>query len=312
MDTNQTGTTLEFETLARSVSNWGRWGADDERGTLNFITPETIAQAAALAKTGRVFNLSVPVGRDGPQTNVRRLNPLHFMTEVNTPLAFGGPMRVSDDFIALYAQSGTQWDALAHVSYGGRLYNDVPADSVTSGGASALSIDAVTPGVVGRGVLIDLARAGGVDWLPAAHEVTAAELDRAVASQNVEVRSGDILLIRTGWRAFLDSSGSRADFMASEPGLGTDTVRWLHEHEVAAVCTDNYGVEAIPGEDGWPPMALHMILIRDMGMALGELFDLEELARDCARDSTYEMLFVASPLRITAGVGSPTSPVAIK
>jgi kynurenine formamidase len=304
--------TERFAQLATEVSNWGRWGAADSRGTLNLITGESIRQAAALVRRGAVFSLSIPIDRTGPQTGARRLNPIHLMTDVHSELAHGGPMRFSDDFIAMYIQSGTQWDALGHVSYGERMYNNVPACAVDVHGASQLSIESAVPGVVGRGVLLDVARCEGVDWLKAGAVIGVNELDRAVEMAQARIMPGDVLLIRTGWRRFFLSTGSRQEFMAGEPGIGVEAVRWLRNHDVAAICSDNYAVEAIPGEQDWPPMSAHMLLIRDMGMLLGELMDFEELAEDCAQDGIYEMLVTAAPLRITHGVGSPVNPLAIK
>jgi kynurenine formamidase len=302
----------EFEQLASEVRNWGRWGSDDSRGTLNLITADSINRAAALVRRGEVFSLSVPVDRNGPQTGARRLNPIHLMTDIHSELVYGGPMRYSDDFIAMYIQSGTQWDALSHVSYNGKMYNDVPEDAVGPHGASQLSIDCAVRGVVGRAVLLDVARCLGVDWLESGTVISPGHLDLAVSLAQTEVRAGDILLVRTGWRRFLTTGGARADFMAGEPGLGVGTVRWLRDRDVAAVCADNFAVEAMPGERGWPPMSLHMLLIRDMGMMLGEIMDFEELAEDCANDGIYEMFLSAAPLRITAGVGSPVNPLALK
>ncbi|MCP1471484.1 kynurenine formamidase [Sphingobium sp. OAS761] len=297
--------------LGQRLSNWGRWGAEDERGTLNFITPARIVVAAAEAREGRVFELSIPLGSNGPQTGVaNRTNPIHLMSIMPGDLSAPDGMCVADDFIAMPLQSGTQWDGLAHVGYDGLLYNGVSADTITAmSGVARNAIDRALPGVTGRGVLLDIARLHGVEWLPAGHEITPEDLDRACVAQRVEVGSGDILLVRTGWRrkALVEGWGGWLD---AEPGLGLACCEWLHRHEIAAVASDNYAVEVQPGQGAYLPV--HCVLIRDMGMMLGEIFDLEDLSADCAADGRYSFLLVAPPLRVANGVGSPTSPIAIK
>jgi kynurenine formamidase len=300
-----------FKALGARLSNWGRWGVEDQRGTLNFITPQAILGAAAEVREGRLFALSIPVGADGPQTGTaNRINPLHLMSIMPGDLSLPDAMCVADDFILMPLQSGTQWDGLAHIGYDGMLYNGVPASSITAiAGVSSNSVDHALPGITGRGILLDIARLNGVDWLPATHEITAEELDRACAAQKVSVQSGDILLIRTGWRRKALVGGWKG-WLSEEPGLGLDCAEWLHAREIAAVASDNWAVEIQPARNAYLP--LHCVLIRDMGMMLGEIFDLEALAEDCANDGRYAFLLIAPPLRVTGGAGSPTTPIAIK
>jgi kynurenine formamidase len=305
--------TANFKDVGRELSNWGRWGPDDEVGTLNLVTPEHIRAAAAEVRSGTVFQLSIPVGRDGPQTGLGgRLNPVHLMTMQHSDWDPAG-LQVADDWISMPLQSGTQWDALSHIAYDGLMYNGHSADQVSARfGARRLAVDAMTGRLTGRGVLLDIARLRGVDWLAAGTAIAPAELEAAERAQGVTVGAGDFLLVRTGWRARFLADGVDG-WMTSEPGLDFDCARWLHDREVAAVGSDNWAVEVLPASDkAGVLLPLHCILIRDMGMPLAEILDLDALAVDCAGDGRWSFLFVAPPLHISNAVGSPTTPIAIK
>jgi kynurenine formamidase len=303
----------DFRELGKRLSNWGRWGAEDERGTLNLITPDKLVAAAALVRKGAVFDLGIPFDDQGPQPGGGRINPVHLMSQTGDTQVFPGGFRYADDYIFMPLQGASQWDALAHVYYDDQLYNGYPASDVTVVGAFHDTIDRIAKGVAGRGVLLDIARQRGVDWLPAGEVITPDDLEAAIAAQGgVEVGSGDILLFRTGWRRFFLEQKSAQEFMAGEPGLGQACCEWLHEREVAAVCSDNWAIEVLPGEVPDVILNVHMVLIRDMGMTLGEILDFEELAADCAADGVWEFFFCAPPLKVTRGVGSPINPLAMK
>jgi kynurenine formamidase len=303
----------DFRELGKRLSNWGRWGAEDERGTLNLITPERLVAAGALIRKGAVFDLGIPFDDQGPQPGGPRINPVHLMSQTGDTQVFPGGFRYADDYIFMPLQGASQWDALAHVYYDGQLYNGYPASDVTVVGAFHDTIDRIAKGVAGRGVLLDIARLRGVDWLDQGDVITPDDLEGAIAAQGgVEVGTGDIILFRTGWRRMFLERQSAQEFMAGEPGLGQDCCAWLHEREVAAVCSDNWAIEVLPGEDPEVVLNVHMVLIRDMGMTLGEILDFEELAADCAADGVWEFFFCAPPLKVTRGVGSPINPLAIK
>ncbi|MDT3443198.1 MULTISPECIES: cyclase family protein [unclassified Pseudofrankia] len=301
----------DFRTVGRGLSNWGRWGADDEVGTLNLITPARVAAAAALARTGRVFDLGYTLSANGPQIGLGgRVNPVHLMSMTGQPPLPDGA-GIADDFVFMPLQCATQWDGLAHVSYDGRCYNDVPASSITARGAERLAIDRLARGVVGRAVLVDVARVHGVACLAPDHGIGPDELDAALDRQGVSLEAGSILLVRTGWtRRFTE--GSAAEFMSGEPGLTLECCQWLRERDVAAVAADNWAVERYPSGDPNAIMPVHYVLIRDMGMTLGEMFDLEVLAADCAADGVYEFLLCAPVLKVAKGVGTPLNPLAVK
>lgn len=311
--------------LAARCSNWGRWGPDDELGTLNHIRPADVVAAAGLVRRGRSFSLAIPVDERGPQTGgFGRFNPIHLMIRDGNAAAtgtvirdfYGGTdrhIRGTDDLLILPLQSGTQWDALAHIIFEGRIYNGYDATSVSSRGAIVDDIAAARERIVGRGVLVDLPRAQGRDWLEAGEAVHATDLEAALERQAVQVGRGDILLIRTGDMARHRATGSWGDFAGGPaPGLALDAAPWLVEREVAAVATDTWGMEVLPNQTADVFQPLHIVLIVHAGMMVGEIFDLEALADDCAADGVYEFLFTAPPLPITGGVGSPVNPLAIK
>lgn len=302
-----------FKDLGRELSNWGRWGPNDQLGTLNFVGPAQIVAAAAEVRTGTTFQLSIPVGQDGPQSGMGgRINPVHLMSM--QPRDWENPhgVQISDDWIIMPLQSGTQWDALAHVAYDGQMYNGYSTDEVgTRFGARRLAVDAMTDKLVGRGVLLDVARLRGRTWLDGGTPITPQDLEDAERAQGVQVGAGDFLLVRTGWRARLLAEGGDG-WMASEPGLDLDCARWLHDRCVAAVGSDNWAIEVMPSPVRGAMVPLHCVLIRDMGMPLAEILDLDALAEDCAADGRWSFLFVAPPLHISNAVGSPVTPIAIK
>ena len=311
--------------LAARCTNWGRWGADDELGTLNHIRPEDVAAAAGLVKSGRTFSLSIPLDENGPQTGgFGRFNPIHLMIRDGNAAAtgtvvrdfYGGRdrwIRGTDDLLILPLQSGTQWDSLAHIVFENHIYNGY--DATTVGGKGALRNDIAKAGdkVVGRGVLLDVPRSLGREWLDPGEQIHAADLEACARAQNVSVGRGDIVLVRTGQMAQCRSAGSWGSYAGgAAPGLALDTAPWIFERELAAVATDTWGLEVLPNETADVFQPLHIILIVHMGLLLGEIFDLEALAADCAADSRYEFLISAAPLPITGGVGSPVNPLAIK
>ncbi len=301
--------------IGKQLSKWGRWGTDDERGTLNFITADVVQRAAGLVRRGAVFSLGLPFGAEGPQIGqCGRVNPLHFMTAIDQKLPGEYPdgFRYADDVMVLPLQCATQWDSLAHVHYDGQLYNGFAAATTTSAGASKNGIDKVGAGVVSRGVLLDIARLKGVARLAPGTVITPDDLDAAAQAQNVTVERGDVLLIRTGHVSVFKTDGDRVGYMRMMPGLGMACVAWLHAREVAAVASDTNSVEVIPFEDPKTPLPFHLLCLLDLGLTLGEMFDLDALADDCAADGIWEFFFTAPALRVTGGIGSPLNPLAIK
>jgi kynurenine formamidase len=295
-------------------NNWGRWGDEDQRGTANLLTPERVAQAAALVRTGKRFSLGLPIG--GVPTPGYRSEPLHLFESTTGDKVLGEQgLQYSDDYLVLNLQATTQVDALSHFGAGGRLYNGYWAGVVTShGGAKRLGVHHLADGIVGRGVLLDVARQQGSDRLAPGFVIGPDELDATAAAHGVTVGAGDILMVRTGWLGWwMDqaAAGERGGY-GDLPGISPRCIPWLAERDVAFLATDTLAVEVVPPEAGVPPMALHVGALRDLGLLLGELFDLDGLAADCAADGVYECFVVAAPLPVVNGVGSPLNPIAIK
>ena len=305
--------TWEHHELGKKLSNWGRWGADDEIGTLNFVNAQKRIQAAGLVKTGKIIDMGMAFDKSGPQDGGFRINPVHTMTwmPIDTKGAPDG-MISADDMVTMGLQCATQWDSLAHVGYDGHFYNDVPMDMVTTGrGAIKNSIDKTVTSMISRGVLLDVAAVKGVDVLPDSYQITSDDLNAAEERQKVRVESGDILCIRTGqYRYFLD--GDNAKFNGPESGPGLEVCQWFYDREVAVVALDNWAFEAWPSIVPGGIIPVHQVTIRDMGLTLGEMFNFEGLAADCEDDGVWEFMFSGAGLKVTGAVGSPLSPLALK
>jgi kynurenine formamidase len=307
-----------FDRLAKSVNNWGRWGPDDQRGTLNFVTPDVVRRASALVQEGKTLSLAIPLSAEGPQLGfVRgRTNPEHRMIAVHELLGPPGSetpvdgVRFNDDAVSMGLQAATHWDGLAHVSYAGRMWNGTDPALVDEAGAARLSVDQVGP-LVSRGVLLDLAGAAGVDRLEGGLALTPEHLEAAERMGGVTVESGDIVLLRTG-QMQLFRAGDKWNYAISTAGPSLQTVEWFHAREVAAVATDNLSFEVFPGEVDGLMLPVHMLHLVEMGLTQGQNFDLEALAADCAADGRYTFLLVAAPEPFTAACGAPVVPVAVK
>jgi kynurenine formamidase len=217
--------------------------------------------------------------------------------------------------VHLGLQAGTHWDGLCHVSYSGRVYNGYDASTITEeAGATRCGIERVTS-LCSRGVLLDVAAAKGVDLLDCPYAITAEDLDEAAEFGGVEVRAGDIVLVRSGRMRLYHEGGGMAYCLGpgqdgSNAGLSLSTVPWLHERDVAAVANDTLVLEVYPSED--VNLAVHMLHVVDMGLTQGQNWDLEALSADCAADGVYEFFLAATPEPFVGGVGSPVAPVAIK
>jgi kynurenine formamidase len=303
----------EVKELAAKVRNWGRWGSDDRIGTINLITDDVVRDAAANVQTGKRFALGIPLDQNGPQTGIipGRTNPLRTMLSINASMT-GDPSDfcTSDDTVHMGIQACTHWDGLGHVSYEGNLYNGVPATTITEQGALQLGIHNITT-LVSRGVLLDVPRARGVERLDGGYAITADDLDAAAALGGVEVRPGDVILLRTG-QIQLFLAGDKVAYGAPAPGPSLQTVQWFRDHDVAAVATDNVTFEVFPCERDDALLPVHLLHLVDMGMTQGQNWNFEALAADCADDGRYTCFLDASPLPFTNAVGAPVQPVAVK
>lgn len=301
---------------AQRLSNWGKWGPDDELGTINYITPEKVVEAARLVRKGKVFSLAIPFDSNGPQRpggqGLQRFNPIHFMLSDGGDVAFG-IRQATDDAVTMPLQAATQWDSLAHVFFEGKMWNNRGPELVTTAGAKKNSITNLKDKIVSRGVLLDMPRYKGKPWLEAGEAIYPEDLDGCAEREGVRIGTGDIVLIRTGQLAEVKARGDWGDYAGGPaPGLSIRCAEWVHDKEIAGYATDTWGTEVIPNETNAVFQPLHRILIPYVGILMGEIFNLEELAEDCAQDGVYEFMFVAPPLPITGAVGSPVNPQAIK
>lgn len=301
-------------------NNWGRWGDLDERGTLNFITPDAVREAASLVRLGRVINCSIPIG-EGMPVHPSRPAVAHTFSITGTDLLAGGvPGRSgggffgSDDYVFMPLQSATHWDGLAHSSWQDAMYNGFWIGNVGAyEGARRNSTHLLKDRIVGRGVLLDLPRFLGTDRLLPGHAISPHELDACAEHQGTTIKTGDILLVRTGelaWFYTLESTGDY--FTAGHPGLSMAAVEWIHQKQIAALAMDNRSLEVEPFEQPAECMyPVHVRLIRDLGLTIGELWWLEELADACVDELRWEFMLVAAPMTVMNASGAPTSPIAV-
>jgi kynurenine formamidase len=313
----------DVRAASERLKNWGRWGKEDELGTLNHTRPEDIVAGAQCVRKGKVISLALAYDSKGPQGGksnypaLGRFNPIHVMLRTGTD-AYAGVLdhrkiRASDDLVIMPMQCGTQWDSLAHIFYENFMWNGYDCREVTTAGAAKNGIEKTREKMVGRGVLLDIARLLGLDSLPDGFAVTSELLDRAEKAASVTVRRGDYLLVRTGHMERKLGEGNWDGYSGGDaPGLAFDTLDWLQARQVAAIATDTWGVEVRPNETDEAAQPWHWIAIPRMGLTLGEIFFLAELAKDCAADKRYEFLFVGPALPVTGAVGSPVNPLAIK
>ncbi|WP_218220990.1 cyclase family protein [Nesterenkonia sp. Act20] len=312
----------EIAEAAKACSNWNRWGQDDVLGTLNFIDAAKRVEAAGLISEGRTVSLAQRFDMDGPQKGWRRrTNPVHTMLDTGTdaergaqgfPHGIGG----ADDVVSMPLQCSTQWDGLGHIFDHGRAWNGRRAgDVVTSDGDLVTGIEHAAATVVSRGVLLDLGRhlEPKTGALADGHAITEEELKSCIAEQGAtsDVRRGDVLLVRTGQLSRV-GPGAWGDYAGGPaPGLSFTTASWLHRSEIAAVATDTWGFEVRPNEFDQAFQPLHQVCIPNMGLTIGEMWNLEDLARICADAGRYEFFLSAPPLPITGAVGSPINPIAV-
>ncbi len=308
--------------LAAKVSNWGRWGDEDELGCGNLLTDETARRGVASVRSGQRISLAAELKADGIQVGqpARRYNPILTVTSLNERDKFApGIWEGTDDLVTMSTCAGTHVDALSHVSYDGFLYNGVPTSAVTAQyGASKLGAEKL-PDIVTRGLLLDVARAKGVDSLDEispGYAITAEDLDAAAELAKVTPEAGDVILVRTGqMRHYHDGDRHRytvgTDF--SQPGLSVHTIEWIRDRDLAGAFVDTYAYEAFPPTmaDWSDCLAVHLLQLRDMGLLQGQNWDLEELAEACAERGSGDVLLVAAPEPLVGATSAPVAPVAV-
>lgn len=298
--------------VVAAASSWGqtadwypsRWGAQDQRGAVNRITPAKVVEASRLVTKGVVYQLGRVYEAGMPLFGSR-----HFSLRI--PQAFGpsgsNGFIYHDEIVSgEIGQIGTQFDGLGHVGIGDLFYNgNRRADFAAAEGLTKLGIENVGP-IVTRGVLVDVARFKGVAQLGASYEITPADIQGALKMQGVDIRPGDVALVHTGWGALWMKDNPR--FLASSPGLGVAAAQFLADREIAMVGSDNWGIEVSPNPDSSLAGPVHQLFLARNGIYQFENLATEELARD----NVYEFAFFFAPLRLKGATGSPGNPVAIR
>ena len=305
-------TAEEFDLLFEKLKNWNRWGPDDDKGTLNYITQDKIIRAAALVKSGRCLSMAIPINKTAEADNP---NPaIHYMVKTHDMDAGSVNMNIATDFLGMqfHGDCHTHMDSLCHISYKGLLYNGIPADTVDVTGAERLDVTSYAHGIVGRGVLIDVPRYRGVDWLEPGEAVTAEEIEAVENSQGVKLGEGDIMLFRTGqyhrrnqkgpWNVGFDGEG--------RAGLDPYSLLLLHERKVAAFLPEGDG-EVHPGYVEGIRSPIHALQVAAMGMLVADSLQLEEVAAACSEEGRFTFMVAFSPLRLPRGTGSPFNPIAV-
>ena len=310
------------EVLKESPSNWGKWGPDDEVGSLNYLGPEQVLAAAGLIRSGKVFTLQRLIGdpKGDPvwpgRTPAERTQILDEgdWDEGGKGPAFPGGLHYADDKINAFLQGSTQYDGLGHVWYDGQIWNGYDART-TIGGLEKASVEPIAQrGVVGRGVLLDMARFRGKPTLDKGETFTHEDLQACAEAQGVEIRKRDILLIRTNFLQLFFDQGEAFYEGFNEPGLvySPELVQWFADMEIPNLTTDTIANEVTYDPNNGIALVLHNALMRNLGVTLSEIADLEALAQDSAEDGQYEFFYAAAPLKVAKGSGSPVNPLAIK
>lgn len=323
----------DIETILEGTpSNWGRWGDDDERGALNLLDQSQVLRGIAAVEEGEVVPLGLSIASDGGDPVwPTRSGTGHYMTRDEGQYDAGkldrspyGGWRASDDVVHMFTHGTTHLDALGHVWYDGELYNGFDAET-TNGGLERCGIDNAAQGIVGRGVLLDVARHRGVEALDPGERVTLDEIEACAAAQDVRVQPGDVLLVRFGVLERFYSDGTDAFYeryggthgdepILDEPGITyTDAVaEWFHERDIPLFGTDTVTAEQTVSGATDTRLPLHPALLRDLGVTISEMNDLSTLSERCAETGRWTFCYVAAPLRLEGGTGSPVNPLAIR
>lgn len=308
--------------LADAPSNWGKWGAEDEVGALNYLGQPEVLRGIAAVRSGKTFTLQIQLGRpDGDpvwpgRRQPQRVNVMdkgHYLCGKGPD--FPGHAEYVDDLMIMYLQGSTQYDALGHVWYDDKLYNGFDAKTTIGGMTKASVLPLAERGIVGRAVLIDMARQRNKEVLEPGETFTHEDLLAAAKAQGVEIQKRDILIIRTGWIGSFyhrDREEFYKDFI--EPGLtySKELVQWFHDMEIPNLVTDTIANEVTMDPVSGVALPLHNALMRNLGVTFTEIAQLDPLAADCVQDGQWSFLYVAAPLKVVNGSGAPVNPVVIK
>lgn len=294
----------DIESMIRALSNWGRWGGADQLGALNLITPEKKRQAAALVREGRSFSLAHPV----------------IKTAVGDTAAFGHSMletgaaeriesSAGDSFsLAVHGYMQTHLDALCHVLHHGRMFNGYTLQEIGAQGSRQFGVERIRDGIFTRGVLMDMARLKGADYLSGATPILPADLDAWERHSGLRIQPGDAVLVRTGRWARHRAHGVW-DIERDSAGLHASTLPWLKQRDIAVLASD-LAADVMPSGVEGVRLPVHLVAIAAMGVPIIDNCDLEALGAWAAERRQWEFLLTAAPLVVEGGTGSPINPVA--
>jgi len=291
----------DIDNMMKELSNWGRWGKDDEKGTVNLITPAKRRQAAALVKEG----ISISLARNtDAQKGIDNSSP--FIEKMSPPV--DGQFNMDEYTVFFHGVAHTHFDALSHVFHDGRMYNGFPESDVKPDGTRALAVTAYSEGLFTRGVLVDIAWLRNVPYLDPSTVIYPADFDAWEKKTGVHIQSGDAVFVRTGRWAYRAAKGPW-DIGSHAAGLSPLCARWLKQRDVALLGSDSSHDAAPSGIPG-VSFPVHQLLIVAMGMPLFDQCDLEELAKAAASRNRWTFFFTAAPVRVTGGTGGPVNPIA--
>ena len=294
----------EFERWMAEISNWGRWGSDDELGTLNLITPAKRTEAAGLVRQGISVSMSLPLNTVADDLNA---NPFKQTLAVGE---FGGHEVAGDEYSVNYhGFAHSHMDGLSHFAFKGKMYNGFPVSGLKPGGAEKLGIDNVHNAVFTRGVLVDMPRFKGLDYLDPGTAISVVDLEAWEKKTGIVVSSGDVLLIRTGrWERVRDKG--QWNFLERAAGSHASVAKWLKARDVAVIGSDGVSDVMPSGVEG-RLNTLHELVLVGLGMPILDNLNLDDVAAEAKRQGRWTFLFVGSPLRVVGGTGSPMNPIAV-
>jgi kynurenine formamidase len=299
----------EFDALYHELKSAASWGPSDRRGGLNNITPTQMLAAVGEVRFGRAVSLSTPVEATQSPDNPEPCH--HHMTRpVDGQGAAAGLDFAMDNFeMNVHGNAHSHIDALCHVIYDAKLYNDVAVDTITPSGATALSIEVAHDGIVGRGVLLDIPRLRGVSWLEPGDHVTAADLLAAEEAQHVRVGQGDLLFVRVGHSRRRNELGPW-DAAQARSGLHPTAMEFVAQRRVAVLGSDGNN-DAAPHTTEGVAFPVHVLAVNALGLHLLDYLQFEDLVPFCEQQGRWSFLCVIAPLRLPAATGSPVNPIAI-
>lgn len=294
----------QFDQLIEDISNWGRWGEEDELGTLNLITPKKRKAAAKLVRKGISVSLALDLN-----TQVDALNTNPFKHTLGVGEFMGHEVAGDDYSITYHGFAHSHIDGLPHFAHNGKMYNGFSVDGLKENGAEKLGIHNARDGIFTRGVLVDMARFKGVDYLEPGTAITVQDLEAWEKKTGIRIASGDVLLIRTGRWENVRQKG-QWNFLEKAAGSHASIASWLRERDVAVIGSDGVS-DVIPSHVEGLINPLHELVLVGLGMPILDNLDLDALAKEAARQNRWEFLFVGGPLRVVGGTGSPLNPIAV-